>query len=482
MNLTLTANDFLSLSPILILLVGALLILLLESFFESASKKYSFWLAAISGFTALYAAVLAPASTSPLLTPWLKFDALTRLFTVSFIGIGLASTFLASVFFKRFAAPPRGEYYFLLLSAVIGSILIGLSADFLTLFIGLETLSISLYVLVGYMKTWELSHESAIKYFLMGAIGAAIFLYGIAFIYGAIGTTNLGLLQEGYKGLSHSAEKLLFLSGIALITVGLAFKAAVVPFHVWAPDTYDGAPTPVTGFMAVGTKAAAFIALAVIFLVNLPNFNPVWNQLVSYLAYPTLIYANFVAMRQTQLRRFFAYSGISHAGFLLIPLAAGGPEALSALLFYLAVYSIATLGCFAVLSFLDDDSEGPTLEDLRGLYKKSPWLSALFAFFLLTLAGIPPTIGFFAKFYIFKVAFQAGYYGLVIVGLLTTLLSAYYYLRIISFMLVQEPREKKLNMGWQGVLIGGLSFVSILFLSFYPAPFQSIIQVVSGAF
>lgn len=480
MNPTLTAPDLLALSPILILLGGALLVLLLETFFESASKKGSFGLTVFTFAFSFFAALFSPESTNPLLTPWVHFNSLTKLFTASFSLIGLATSFLAAAFFEKNDQLPRGEYYFLLLTAVLGAILIGLSADFLTLFLGLETLSISLYVMVGYVKNWELSHEAQMKYFFMGAISASILLYGIAFIYGAIGTTNFSHLAEGYQGLQHSGENLLFFSGIALITVGLLFKAAIVPFHVWAPDTYEGAPTPVTAFMAVGTKAAAFVALALLFLVYLPSFNPAWNQLISYLAYPTLVYANMVALRQTELKRFFAYSGISHAGYLLLPLAAGGPDALSSLLFYLAVYSLATLGCFAVLSFLDKDSEGTTLEDLRGLYRKAPWLSALFAFFMLTLAGIPPTIGFFAKFYIFKVAYQAGFYGLVVVGLMMTLLSAYYYLRIISFMLVEEPDKKKLLSSWQGWAIGAFSFASILLLSFYPTLLQSLIEVMSG--
>ena len=320
MNLTLELTDFAALSPLLILLGGALIILLWESFFSESASKYIFSFTVAVLLVALYAAFVAPESSNPLLTPWLKFDIYARFFSIFFIIIGLASAFLASSFFTRFLAS-QGEYYFFLLSCLFGLILIGASADFLTLFLGLETLSISLYILCGYMKHWDISRESSLKYFLMGALSAAILLYGIALIYGAIGTTNFGQLLSGYKAISTTQNQVLFLAGTALVTLGFAFKAAIVPFHVWAPDVYDGATTPVTAFMAVGTKVGAFAAFTRVFLLALPQFNMLWNESIALLAYPTLIYANFVALRQVQLRRFFAYSGISHAGFMLLPLA-----------------------------------------------------------------------------------------------------------------------------------------------------------------
>ncbi len=479
MNTALKLVDFAAISPLLIVLCGALLTLLLESFAETASKKFSFYLAAATLFAAIGAALYAPSSGNPLLTPWLSFDSLARFLTLFFLAIGIVVTFLSSSFFQRFEAT-RGEYYFLLLSSVFGLILIGASADFLTLFLGIETLSISLYVWCGYMKKWEISHESALKYFLMGALATAFLLYGIALIYGAVGTTSFNGLLGAYHSLQPAPEKILFLSGVALVTLALAFEAAIVPFHVWAPDVYCGAPTPVTAFMAVGTKVGAFAAFARVFLVALPQFNPLWNQSIALLAYPTLIYANYVALRQTQLRRFFAYSGISHAGFLLIPLAAGSPDALPALLFYLVVYALATLGSFAVLAFLDQCEEGVTFQDLRGLFRRSPLLASSLALCLLTLAGIPPTAGFFAKFYLFKVAFQSGYYLLVVVGLLTTILSAYYYLRIIALMLSESPEEAgSPSRAWPAALVGLVSVVAIVALSCFPAPLLAFLALIS---
>lgn len=471
--------DLAAVSPLLIVLIGALLVLLLESFAEEAAKKYAFFLAFATLAGAFFAACYSPVSVNPLLTPWLSFDHLTRFFTLFFLAIGLGSTLLASSFFQRFQAT-QGEYYFLLLSSIFGLIVIGASADFLTLFLGLETLSISLYVLCGYMKKWEISHEASIKYFLIGSLGAAFLLYGIALIYGAIGTTQFDTMLANYNAISITSSKALFLFGIALVTLGLSFKAAVVPFHVWAPDVYAGAPTPVTAFMAVGTKVGAFAAFIRVFFSALPHFDPRWNQGIALLACATLIYANIVALRQTQLRRFFAYSGISHAGFLLIPLAAGTSDALPALLFYLVVYAFATLGSFAVLAFLDIRKEGVVLHDLRGLFRRSPILSGVLAICLLTLAGIPPTIGFFAKFYIFKVAFQAGFYSLVIIGLLTTILSAYYYLRIIGIMLSEAPDEAlPPQQTWPAAVVGIISFSVIIILSFYSGPVLQLLAFAS---
>ena len=479
MTPTLTSADFASLSPLLIVLGGALLLILLESFAPAASRKYSFWLALATMAAAIGAALAAPASGNALLTPWLRFDPLAQLFTVFFLAIGFAATLLADAFFQRFEAS-HGEFFFLLLSAVFGLMLIGDAADFLTLFLGLETLSIALYVLCGYMKKWKISDEAAMKYFLMGALAAAFLLYGIALIYGAIGTTRFDALLSGYKGLATASDRALFSSGIALVTLGLAFKAAIVPFHVWAPDVYDGASTPVTAFMATGTKVGAFAAFVLIFIRALPQFNPLWNQGIALLAYPTLIYANYVALRQTQLRRFFAYSGISDAGLFAIPLAAGTADALPALLFYLVVYSLATLGAFAVLAFLDKRSEGVMLDDVQGLFRRAPLLASIMAVCLLTLAGIPPTAGFFAKFYMFKIAFQGGYYALVVVGLLTTILSAFYYVRIIGLMFFEAPSKDVIPLrSWPAAAVGLVALAAIVLLTVYPAPLMTILAVAS---
>lgn len=477
MTTTLSFNDFASLSPLLIVLFGALLLLLIESFMEKSADKLCVYVTIATLAGAFYYTYHAPISQNPLLVPWIRYDQVAKLFNYFFILITFGSTLLSSAFFNRFKAT-EGEYYFLLLSALFGLMLVGSAADFLTLFLGIETLSIALYVLVGYMKKWELSHEAAIKYFLTGAIGAAFLLYGIALIYGAVGTTQFNGLLAKYQALTSTSEQALFFSGIALITLGLAFKAAIVPFQFWAPDVYAGAPMPITAFMSVGTKAGAFAAFVCVFFIALPGFNSAWNEAMTWLAYASLIYANFVAMRQTYLRRFFAYSGISHAGFLLIPIIVGTPEALSALFFYLAVYSFATLGAFAVLAFIDSGQNGVTIQDLKGLFQRSPWLAAIFALCSLTLAGIPPTAGFFAKFYLFKLAFQAGYYPLVIVALIATVLSAYAYLRIVTLMFSESPEDSlRPSVNWPAAIVGTCALIVIVALSVYPAPLMELLTV-----
>ncbi len=476
MNTLIHFTDICAISPLLILLGGGLLLILMETFFSPIAKKSASFIALVTLILALIAAVYSPVDQNPYFTRWLYFDPLSRFFAVLFICIGIATTLISVPFFKRFEASPS-EYYFLMLASLFGLLLIGSATDFLTLFLGLETLSLALYILCGYIKHWPLTREASTKYFLTGALAAAFLLYGIALIYGATGTTQFSGLLPSYQAFETSTDKILFFSGVAFVTLGIAFKAAIFPVHLWAPDVYDGAPTPVTAFMAVATKIGAFAAFIRVFMIALPGFSSIWNQSIALLAYPTLIYANYVALRQTQLRRFFAYSGISHAGFLLIPLAAGGENALMALLFYFVIYALATLGCFAVLAFLDEREEGVMFTDLHGLYRRSPLLALILTFCLLTLAGIPPTAGFLAKFYIFKVAFEAGYYGLVVIGLLTTILSAFYYLRLIGLMFAKEPLEDTApEHSLPAMSVAAFCLVALVALSCYPEPILALLR------
>jgi NADH-quinone oxidoreductase subunit N len=482
MNISLNTADLAALSPLWILLLAALSIILLECFIHKKNGKIFPYLAVSAFFVAFCAALVAPGSENPLLTPWLSFNKLALFFTLFFLIVGMATALLSASFFQRFEnllEISQGEYFFLLLSSIFGLILIGIAADFLTLFLGLETLSIALYVLCGYMKKWPHSAEAAIKYFLLGALATAFLLYGIALIYGAIGTTQFKSLLPGYHALHDTYGHALFLSGIGLVTVGFAFKAAIVPFHTWAPDAYDGAPNPVTALMAVGTKIGILAAFIRVFLISLSHFNPLWNQTFSLFVYATLIYANLIALKQIQFRRFFAYSGISQAGFLLIPLVGNTEDSVIAILFYLIMYACATFAAFAVLAFLDRNSEGVMIQDVRGLFYRAPWLAGILIISLLTLAGIPPTVGFFAKFYVFKVAYQSGYYGLIAVGLLTTILSAFYYLRIISLILSKQSEEKEkmiVFFSWPAGIVGGISLVAIILFSIYPEPLLRILN------
>lgn len=468
MNLGLDSSDVFALSPLWILLSGSLIILLVESFFKKASDELAFGITLLTLVCSGVGILYAPASLHVRITQWVVFDPFARFFALFFLATGGAAAVLSDLFLKRFQAS-RGEYYFFLLAAIFGCILTAASADFLTLFLGLETLSLALYVMTGYMKGWSRSGEGAIKYFLLGVLASALLLYGIALLYGSVGTTNMGDLQKGYLHITDEAHRALFLGGIGLITIGLLFKAAAVPFHTWAPDVYDAASSPVTAFMAVGVKTAAFAALARLFLIDLNQFDPHWNDMVALVAYPTLIVGNLFALRQTSLRRFFAYSGISHTGYLLFPFVAGQEAAILSLQFYLGVYGLATLGAFGVLIFLDGRKGWSTINDLKGLFWSDPWPAAILALCLLTLSGLPPMAGFLAKFYLFQSVFYSGHLGLVFTGLLMTVLSAFYYLRLIAFMGEHaSPHVREHLKGWQTLFVGGICTAALVLLSFYP--------------
>lgn len=465
MNLSLA--DIYALAPLLILLKGALLLLLLESFFPDFSSRFAAFVAFIAISAASLSVLCAVTSSNVLLTSWLNFDSFAQSFSLFFLAIGLATTLLSASFFEKFPAS-KGEYFFLLLSSLIGLILIAQAADFLVLFLGIESLSITLYILCGYMKSWHKSHEAAFKYFLMGSIASAFLVYGIALIYGALGTTRFDALLPGLEHLTASSEKTLFFMGISFVTLSLAFKAAIVPFHLWAPDVYAGSPTPVTAFMAVGTKIGVFAAFMRLFLGVLPEFDSRFNIGIAILAAITLIYANIVAIRQSYLRRFFAYSGMSHAGFLLLAIAAGGPFAQSAMFYYLLIYSLATFACFAIITQMEQSEEGLSIQDLRGLFYEDPISAVILTIGFLTLAGIPPSAGFFAKFQLFKIAYSAGYLGLVIVALATTVLAAFYYLRIVSMIFASGAGKNTFAFSQAARLLGILAALSLCLLAIWP--------------
>lgn len=434
MNTYLSFQDYLSLSPIGILLLAGLLLIVIESLFPKFSKRGAFFIAFLSVAGALFSSVYAPKSTHPYLTAFLISDSLSQFFTCFFLVVGGVIALISASFFKE-REESHGEYAFLFLSSLIGLILIAASADFLTLFLGLEILSLALYILVAYMKNWSRTHEAAIKFFLLGSLATAFLIFGVALIYGATGTTNFEGLLEKYKALSNAPSRTLFICGSVFVALGLLFKAAVVPFHFWAPDVYAGAATPVTAFLAVGSKAGAFAGLARVFLVTLPGFDPFFSMMIAALSAITLLYGNILAIRQNSFRRFFAYSGISHSGFMLIAIAAAGEKgAFEALAFYLSVYAVATLGVFSLFTAIDAGDGDIPFESVQGLFKKSPWIALSFALSLLVLAGFPPFIGFFAKFMLFKVAYTKGLILLMVLALIMTVISSYYYFRLVVLL------------------------------------------------
>jgi NADH-quinone oxidoreductase subunit N len=361
------------------------------------------------------------------------------------------------------------EFVAFLLVAAAGMDLLAASNSFVSLFVTLEMFSISLYALCAFETRSSASLEAGLKYLVLGSIGSAILLYGAAFLYGATGSFGF---PEVAKGVAADPHNLLALAGTAFVIAGLGFKIAVVPFHMWTPDVYEGSPTPVTAFMSAATKAAAFAALFRVLVQALPAMGDIWRPALATAAIITMLFANIVALRQTNLKRILAYSSVGHAGYLLMAVVSGQAGA-KALLFYLAVYAATSVGAFTVVAIRERETGEPaTIESLRGWGFSRPILGASLAIFLLSLGGFPPTAGFLAKFYLFAAAVHADYTYLAIVGVASTVISLGYYLRV-GLALYDRTRESGAmiaaapGMAWGGIC-AVLSVAVIVWLGVYP--------------
>ena len=333
----------------------------------------------------------------------------------------------------------RGEFYILLLFTTVGMMLIASANDLIILFLGIELMSVCLYILAGFIRMKGRANEAALKYFLLGAFSTGFLLYGIALIYGAVGSTNLLTIQNAFTSVS---TNLLFVIGVGLLIIGLAFKVAAVPFHMWAPDVYEGSPTTVTAFMSTGVKAAAFSAFIIVFIRTCDFLGGRVNDLIAILAAASMILGNVVAIAQTNIKRMLAYSSIAHAGYMLSGIAAGTLDGQVGVMFYLVAYSFMNIGAFAIVSFLErEDDKNLLLEDYHGLSRQQPLLAFLMAVFMFALAGVPPFAGFFGKYYIFFAAIKSHMTWLAIVGVLMSLVSAYYYIRVVVLMYFREGRS-----------------------------------------
>jgi NADH-quinone oxidoreductase subunit N len=365
------------------------------------------------------------------------------------LSASLLGILLSPAYLKRLNLVHQGEYYALMLLATIGMMIMAAAISFLTIFLGLEMLSLALYILCGFVLRRSSSQESGMKYFLLSSFASAFLLYGIAMIYGATGNTSFAGIHSFLIGTIPTTHTLnptvvgslpiLLLIGMGLLIVGFAFKVSAVPFQAWTPDVYDGAPAPVTAFMSVGTKAAALIAFARVFDVMLPVVRPGWEPVVWAIAILTIVGGNILALVQSNVKRMLAYSSIAHAGYLLIGVVAGGAIGLSAIFFYLLSYTFMNLGAFGVVSVLERaDNTGNSLNEIRGLWYRQPVMAGLLAFFMLALAGFPPMAGFAAKYYMFYAALQSGHPELMIIGVLASVFGMYYYLRVIAAMFMEK--------------------------------------------
>ena len=387
------------------------------------------------------------------------------------IGIGIVAVLLSPSYLQANGID-RGEYYALLLFSVVGMLGLVSCTELVAIFVALEIMSISLYGMAGMHRTRIESQESALKYFVTGAFSSAFFLYGVALVYGATGSTSLARIAGSLAALSPDSATLAVL-GTGLLIVGFGFKVASVPFHMWAPDVYEGAPTTVTALMSAGVKAAAFGALLRVFGQALPSLADQWKPLVAVLAIVTMIGGNLGALAQTNIKRMLAWSSVAHAGYLLTAIVAAPRVATEAVLFYLVAYAAVNLGGFGAFAALAKDGREPlSLSDVAGLADRRPALAAALTVFLISLTGVPVSAGFVGKFYLFNAAVSGGWVILAIVGGLMSAVSAYYYLRVVVAMYMREPLS---DDNWGRIAPGsavalGVSVAVVLVLGVYPAP------------
>ena len=397
---------------------------------------------------------------------------------------GVALSTIVAIYYLDREALNIPEYHVLVLFAAVGMLFMVSGSDLLVIFLGLETMSVSIYVLAGINRRSVFSAEAALKYFLLGAFASAFLLYGIALLYGATGSTQLEVIGSHTGFMAQSGLKLLFYAGSALLLVGFAFKVAAVPFHMWAPDVYDGAPTPVTVLMAATVKTAAFGALVRVLLQALPATQADWSQVVWWLAAATMIVGNLLALAQRPLKRMLAYSSVAHAGYLLVALVPGSVAGAGAFLFYLAFYTLATVGSFAVVIALGRQGERDvTLDDLAGLSESDPVLALVMAVSMLSLLGFPATAGFIGKWYILATATGGNQTAIAVLLVLTSVISAGYYLPVIMSMYMKPRLHGRSHEGatLPAVVRGMLVLVLLATMGFGIWPGQALNAARNGA-
>jgi len=472
MDLVIPKIDVLSLGPELILSVAAMLILLVSVFLPKGRKDPSAYLGMLGVLAALASLVSLWEKPRYAFNNMILVDNFGIFFSVVIL-ICAGLSILMSVSYMKEEGMSYGEFYALILFASVGMIFMAVGSNLITIFLGLETMSISIYVLAGFFRGNNKSNESALKYLLLGAFSSAFFLYGIALIYGATGTTDLKGISEFLSKATYLSDPIL-LAGMGLLIVGFGFKIALVPFHMWTPDVYEGAPTSITAFMSVGVKAAAFAAFVRVFMSSLWVLQTDWNQILWILAVLTMTLGNITAIAQTNIKRMLAYSSIAHAGYIMMGMVAANELGRSSILFYMLAYAFMNLGAFGVvILFGRKGEENLEISDYSGIGFKYPVLALLLSIFLFSLAGIPPTAGFVGKFYIFSAAVKAGYIWLAIIGVMNSLVSVYYYLRVTVMMYMNEPVKDHGGINWSPSMIIALiiTVIGTLIIGIFPSPY-----------
>ena len=462
--------ELLPVLPFLIISIWAITLLLVDLFISN--KGITAILAAAGVGAALIAVIARLGSSQVAFDGMIVADSFSDYLQIVILATALLGIAVAYDYLRRMDME-RGEYYTLMLFTVAGMLLMSLAGDLILVFLAIELLSVPLYVLSGFARPEKSSEESAMKYFILGAFSSAFLVYGIAIIFGSTGTTNMAGVAQSIAG--NQADLTLLTIAVPMLLVGLGFKIAAVPFHMWTPDVYQGAPSAAVAFMSVGAKVAGFAALFRIFIAALPELAEAWGPVVVAISAATMIWGNIAAIAQSNIKRMLAYSSIAHAGYILIALAAASDatvadEAVSAALFYLFAYLFSNLGAWAVVLAMErSEGRGLLIEEFAGLGRRRPALALAMAIFMLSLIGVPPTAGFIGKFLIFSVTIEAGLIGLAIVGVVTSLISAYYYLRVVVMMYMRPGEPESRSEGWLNRTVG-LTALATFLLGVLPGP------------
>jgi NADH-quinone oxidoreductase subunit N len=444
-------SDLIYLLPELVLLLTATLVFLLDLVGRKSQSKAWLPYVALAGLSAAALALIALAlipglSGAQHVTTMLVSDPFALFFKALAI-LGVALVILTAIPYLRGRTPYSGEFYAFLLIVVLAISLAVSSVNLIMIYLSMEFLSITSYVLAGYLRQDRKSGEAAIKYFLYGAAASGVMLYGMSLLFGATGTTDLGSISASLRGMSQGQIDWLAIPALVLMLVGFGFKASLVPFHQWAPDTYEGAPTPITAFLSTASKATGFAILMRVFLTAMGSVQVQWTALLAAIAMVTMTLGNLSALRQTNMKRLLAYSSIAQAGYILIGVAAviANPlktfTGINGVLIYLFAYLVTNVGAFAVVIAFETATGGTEVKDYAGLIRRSPWLACLLLIFLLSLAGIPPTAGFIGKFYVFGAAVQAQMWILVAVAAVNSVIAAFYYLNVVRYMFLVPAEE-----------------------------------------
>ncbi|MGA2117630.1 MAG: NADH-quinone oxidoreductase subunit N [Bryobacteraceae bacterium] len=432
------ATDLLRFLPETLLILAGTLIMVLDPLVKRRSSPLFGHLTLLTLIAGIAVAVAGASNPGPAFSGMLMVDGFATFFRVLVMGVGILIVLPSYPFLAR-QDGETGAFHALLLFSISGQCLMAAASDLIIIFIGLEISSISSYVLAGFFRDDKRNNESALKYFLLGSFATSFFLYGVALIYGATGTINLDAVRRSIGPL-RADPPVMIVAAAALMFVGLGFKVSASPFQMWAPDVYQGAPTPVSAFLSAGPKAAGFAIFLRIFLTAFGPIGSHWEPLVWGASLLSMTVGNFAALTQSNFKRMLAYSSIAHAGYLLVALTARSDVGAAAAMFYLVAYAFMNIGAFAVVSHLSGRGEKYTdIDDFKGLAQKQPFTAAMLTIFLLSLIGVPLTGGFFGKFYIFRAALESHLVWLTVLGLLNSAVAAYYYLRILVMMYMHDP-------------------------------------------